>query len=237
MTSSQLNYLKDRCSVRNFTEREVEEDKFEEIIETGQRAPSAGNMQPYSFIVIRDEVKREELYELSEKQNWVKEAPLLIYICVDLRRDKRFHQYFDVEWVESSGIGGLLLPIIDTSLAAQNMVTAAEMLGLGSVFVGNIDPWKGEEVLDLPDDVYPLVLLCVGYPDENPDKKYRWDRSTVTHHDSYEDVSEDEIKAYAEKIEENVGVDIEDYLKKMQEHYDPEELREAFERTNRYFEE
>ncbi|MBS3816213.1 MAG: nitroreductase family protein [Candidatus Thermoplasmatota archaeon] len=239
MTSSQLNYLKDRCSVRNFTEREVEEDKFEEIIKSGQRAPSAGNMQPYSFIVIQGQEKRERLYELSEKQNWVKEAPLLIYICVDLRRDKRFTEYFGGEWADYEGVGRLLFPIIDASLAAQNMVTAAEMLGLGSVFVGTPSehPREVEDLLSLPKGVYPLVLLCIGYPEEEPDKTYKWNSSTVVHYDEYEELKEKYIEDYAETIEEFTGLDIEEYMEKIQEHYDPEELKESFERMNRYFEE
>ncbi len=239
MANSQLNYLKNRCSVRNFSEKEVEEEKFEEIIESGQRAPSAGNMQPYSFIVIRDEEKRKKLYELSQEQNWVKEAPLLIYICVDLRRDKGFTEYFEGEWADHDGLGRLLFPIIDASLAAQNMVTAAEMLELGSVFVGTPTEYPEEidDLLSLPECVYPLVLLCIGYPDEKPEKTYRWSCSSVVYYDEYEELKEEEIEDYAKTIEDFTGLDIEEYMEMIQDHYDPEELRESFERMNRYFEE
>ncbi len=53
-----------------------------------------------------------------------------------------------------------------------------------------------EELLELPDLVYPLLLICIGYPDQDPEKTYRWDTKTVLHYDSYQDVTEEEIERY-----------------------------------------
>ncbi len=239
MEKQPLSYLIDRSSVRKYKDKEVEEEKVEKLIKAAQRAPTAGNMQPYSFILIDDENKRKELYKLSGEQKWVEEAPLVIFACIDLRRDKRFTEYFGGEWADSRDFGRLLFPIIDVSLATQNMVTAAEMIGLGSVIIGTSTehPEKVEELLELPELVYPLILVCLGYPDHEPEKTYRWNSDAVVHRDSYEETSEEQIEKYGEKIEKNRDMKVEKFIKKMEEHYNPDKLRESFQRMTEYFHE
>lgn len=237
MVQEPLSHLRDRSSIRKFEDKEVEKEKVEELIKCGQRAPTAGNVQPYSFIVVEDEEKRQKMYELSGEQQWVKDAPLHIFVCVDLRRDKKFHEYYGGEWADSEGFGRLILPMIDASLASQNITTAAEMMGLGSVMIGTPTehPKKVEELLELPDLVYPLLLICIGYPDHKPEKTYRWDTDTVLHCDTYQDVTEEEIERYGRKIEDHRGMDVEEFIRRLEEHYDPEELKKSFKRMDEYY--
>ncbi|KYK35982.1 MAG: nitroreductase family protein [Theionarchaea archaeon] len=231
-----LGYVLNRRSIRKFKKKKVEKRILDILINAGQRAPTAGNMQPYSFVVITDTTKREKLYQLSWNQEWVK-APLLLYVCIDLRRGNLFTRYYGGKDTSSKGIGHLLFPIIDASLAVENMVIAAEMLGLGSVIVGTPTEYPEEvaELLELPENVYPLVLLCMGYPAENPRNKYRWDPSAVLHYNRYKDITEGEIQTYAQKIEEFTGISGEAFIKKVEEQYPEEELKKAVQRMNKFF--
>jgi len=111
------------------------------------------------------------------------------------------------------------------------------MMGLSSVIVGTPTEYPEEvaRLLQLPKEVYPLVLVCMGYPDETPEKKYRWDTSAVLHYNTYKDVAENHIKKYAEKIEKFTGMTIEEFITKVSKAYPQEELTLAAERMNAFF--
>ena len=232
-----LRFILQRKSIRKFKNKKIKPEILNLLIEAGQRAPSAGNMQPYSFIIIKDNQKREKLYELSWNQECVKGAPLLLYICVDLRRNARFIESLGGRSWRGEGIGKLLFPIIDASLAAENIIIAAESMGLGSVAVGTPTgyPEDVSNLLELPEGVYPLFLLCIGYADESPSPRYRWDSSEVVHDDVYSDVKDSGIQKYAHTITEKLQIDIKSFINKMKNHYSDEILSSTCERMNHFF--
>lgn len=127
----------------------------------------------------------------------MKQASVWIMICADMARQLQLFKLLGVK--TTFGPLSMLVPsIIDAALAAENMVIAAEALGLGSVFIGSV--WdnlkKIAEILKLPRNVLPIVLICLGYPDETPPTRPRWPLKVVLHENKYEMPSKKLMKKY-----------------------------------------
>lgn len=143
----------ERRSIRKYQAKEVEEEKIEKLLEAAVAAPSAGNEQPWHFIVIKDRKRLNHLAEIHPYAKMLKEAPLAIAVCADLNKQK--HQGF---WVQ------------DCSAATQNILLEARSLGLGSVWIG-CHPAEDREkaisdYLNVPEGFKTLSLIAVGYPAE-----------------------------------------------------------------------
>ncbi|MFP4198815.1 MAG: nitroreductase family protein [Halanaerobium sp.] len=147
----------ERRSIRRYQDKNVEEEKIEKLLEAAVAAPSAGNEQPWHFIVIKDRKRLDHLAEIHPYAKMLKEAPLAIAVCADLNKQK--HQGF---WVQ------------DCSAATQNILLEAVSLGLGSVWIGCHPAEKREkavsEYLEVPADFKTLSLIAVGYPAEEKRK-------------------------------------------------------------------
>jgi nitroreductase len=186
MQNPALEYIFQRRSIRKFKPKPVPRELIKKIVEAGQRAPTACGMQAYSFILITDSKLREEIYKAIGKQKCMEEAPAWIIVCADMARQLRLFQVLGVK-TEMSPLSKFVPAVVDAALVAENMVIAAEMLGLGSVFIGSV--WEAMEkiagFLGLPEDVLPLVLVCLGYPDESPPLRPRWPLEAVLHENKY----------------------------------------------------
>lgn len=145
--------LGSRSSTRAFSGRDVEPEKVDRLLESACRAPTAGNLQPWRFYVVRDERVRKALARAAFGQEYVAQAPVVIAVCADL--DVCAHGY--------GSRGEDLYSIQDTAAAAQNVLLAATAEGLGSCWVGAFDEGRAREVLSLPPGIRPLALLAVGY--------------------------------------------------------------------------
>lgn len=152
----------ERRSVRTYTGRDITPDEEERLLRAGMQAPSAGNEQPWHFVVIRS---RDTMQKINESQPYAKmleKAPLCIAVCGD-RRAQRFSYDF---WVQ------------DCSAAIQNMLLEAEHLGLGGVWMGVYPvPERVSNIsalLGLPEDVLPLGLLAFGQPAVHPEPADRF---------------------------------------------------------------
>jgi len=186
-----LDILFNRKSIRKFKSKKVSKKIIDQIIIAGQRAPTACRMEAYSFIIISDINKRSQIIEatVSHKstRKFMHEAPLWIMICVDFERQLTFSRSLGIE-ADFAELSKFILGIIDASLAAENMVIAAEALGLGSCFVGSIwtEPKRVVDIINLPQNVFPFLLLCIGYPDETPVLRPRWPIKAVSHENEYQ---------------------------------------------------
>jgi len=161
-----LQAIHTRRSIRAYTDTPVSDAQVRDIVTAGMAAPSAGNEQPWQFVVIRD---REKLAAISETRTYaemVKDAQVAILVCADLEKLK--HQEY---WVQ------------DCAAATENMLLAAHALGLGSVWIG-IHP-REKRVADfrtlipLPDHIIPFSLLPVGYAGEEKSPAERFDPSRI----------------------------------------------------------
>jgi nitroreductase len=202
--SQLLQILSDRKSIRNFKTIPIPDDVAKKIIETGQRAPSACNLQTYSVVWVRDAEIREKVWNACFAPKDIRKAPLLFVICADVRRLIKVLDYLSHDHCLKHGQGCALklMSIIDATLVAENITIAAECYGLGSVFIGSaLANKKVIEALNLPKGVLPLTLLCVGYSDEQPPTRPRWPLKSVLHVNQYRDVAEKEIESSLEHMD------------------------------------
>ncbi len=196
-----LDLLMGHRSIRKYKKQSVEEEKVKAIIEAAQWSATSGHFQAYTIIRVNDSQKRQAISELAGGQKWVVECPLFLMFCGDLNRSKKNWQGIDPKVLSNTEF--FTMATIDAALAAQNAYTAAASLGLGGVYVGGIrnDIKAVSEVLSLPEYVYPLFGICLGYPAENPGLKPRLPMDVIYKVDDYND-SEDStlIAAYDNEI-------------------------------------
>ena len=159
--------LHERRSARAYTDEPVSAADERAILEAACQAPTAGNQQLYSVVVVRDQAEKDELAVTCDNQPFIATAPLVLVFCVDVRR---WHQAFVAAGAEprEPGVGDFLLALEDTAIAAQNAVVAAHSLGLGSCYIGDILEHREEQarILGCPRHVVPAVMLVIGHPTE-----------------------------------------------------------------------
>lgn len=202
---TRLEVLLKRRSIRRFKKKQVQREIVDKLVKAGQRAPTQSGIQSYSFILITDLEIRERILKTIEPQECMKQAPIWIIICIDFARPLELFKMLGVE-AEFGEVTKLFTGIIDACLAAENIVIAAESLGLGSVFIGRI--WLAlksiAEIINLPKDVLPILLLCIGYPDESPPLRPRWPIGAVLHENLYNMTSNQVMRKYYEEANETL---------------------------------
>jgi nitroreductase len=145
-----LELAKRRASVREYLQKPVENEKLAKILEAARVAPSAANFQPWHFVVVTSEENRQ-LVSSTYQRAWLKEAPVYIIACGD-------HNH---SWKRSDGKDHC---DIDVAIAIDHVTLAATELGLGSCWICNFDAKKCAEILALPANIEPVVILPIGYP-------------------------------------------------------------------------
>ena len=156
-----------RRSVRKYTDRDVSEETVQELLRAAMSAPSGADERPWHFVVIRD---RDVLEMITEYHRWaqmLKEAALAVLVCGDLKFEKVADHWY-----------------LDCSAATENILIAANALGLGAVWLGvypSIERRveKTRELLGIPDHVVPFALISIGYPAEQKTKEDRYDSTRV----------------------------------------------------------
>ncbi|MCD0442431.1 NADPH-dependent oxidoreductase [Glycomyces sp. A-F 0318] len=191
-------------SVRRFTSRDVAEDELAALIAAAQSAPTSSNLQPWSVVAVRDPERKARLAHLAADQAFVAQAPLFLVWIADLGRARRLAERAGTEAAAADYLETTLIGFIDTALAAQNAVVAAESLGLGSVFVGAVRN-RPEEVaaeLGLPPHTVAAFGLAVGEPDpaERADVKPRLPQAAVLHRERYDTAADEHIGVYDERL-------------------------------------
>ncbi|MBN2048947.1 MAG: nitroreductase family protein [Spirochaetales bacterium] len=173
-----LTLIEQRRSLRSYAERPVESETVSAIFRAALRAPTAGAMMLYSIIEIADQTLKDKLAVSCDHQPFIAKAPLVLLFAADYQRwyDLFLHTGIrDRCAAEGSSLrlpeeGDLLLACCDTLIAAENAVIAAESLGLGSCYIGDIlENYEfHRDLLQLPKYVLPVTLLCFGYPKAPP---------------------------------------------------------------------
>lgn len=146
-----IELAKRRYSSRKYLNKKIKTDIIYKVLEAGRIAPSAVNFQPWHFIVVEEEANRKKLWE-TYGQEWIREAPVYIVICGNhkksWKRKKDGKDHCDV----------------DIAIAADHITLQATELGLATCWVCNFDKEKCSEILQLPDNIEPIVILPLGYP-------------------------------------------------------------------------
>jgi nitroreductase len=200
--SETLKLMAAHASVRKYKDQEISSELLEQIITAARQAPTSSNLQAYSIVIVKDKVKKEKLAGYCGDQPWVKNCAVFLAICPDLRRLDKVCQYRGYQ-IQDQHIELLLVATVDAALVAQNILLGAQSLGLGGVMIGAIrnNPAQVCELLNLPDKVFPLVGICLGYPDTKPMIKPRFQPEIVIHNELYDDSGVPElIKEYDSKV-------------------------------------
>jgi len=184
-----IEQLMKHRSIRKFKDKPIPHELLESIIRAGQMASTSSNVQAYSVIVITDRYKRAKIAELAGNQAYVAACPVFLIWCADLYRLSQaaaLHSFDKVHYSDS--VENLLVATVDTALAAQNAAVAAESLGLGVVYIGGIRNHIAAvaEELELPQLVYPVFGMCLGFPDQEPISRPRLPLHSVLQYNSYD---------------------------------------------------
>ena len=192
-----IQSLNERKSVRAYTEQNISEENVRTILEAAAQAPTAGNQQLYTILRISDPEKKHALSVSCDNQPFIEKARLLLIFCADCCK---WYQAFLAAGCKprKPGVGDLLLAVSDASIAAQNAVVAAQALGIGSCYIGDImeNAETQREILGLPKYVFPAAMVVFGYPTEQEirrEKPKTVDMKYVVHENSYHEFSENEL--------------------------------------------
>jgi FMN reductase [NAD(P)H] len=202
LTKEMLNLMYERASCRTFEERDIPDDLLDRVLLAGVHAATGGNLQPWSIIVVRDPGARERLAELNERQWFIRDAPVNLVFCIDWRRLERWAKLSAAPFTADRAFRHFWISFQDTIIAAQCICTAADAVGLGSVYIGTVLECFRElrDMLALPKGVFPVVILALGWPKKTPAVRPKLGLSTVVHREQYAELSnEDLVVAYDEK--------------------------------------
>lgn len=202
--NSVIELLQSHRSIRKFAVKPVDQKIVEELIRAGQSAATSSFIQACTVIQVTDPGTREKLCEVAAGQLYVKESPIFLVFCADMQRHQCACDMHDAVML-SGFTEQFLTASVDCALFAQNVLVAAESLGLGGCYIGALRNNIGEvdTLLGLPDKVYPVFGMCLGYPAQNPEVKPRLPVEVVLKQHRYGDGDDRQlISDYDEKIRE-----------------------------------
>lgn len=193
-----IENLMKRKSVRAFTDQEISSEDKDAILRAAMAAPSAGCQQMYTILDITDQSLKNTLSKTCDNQPFIANAKMVLIFCTD------YQKWYDAFVLagcspRTPGVGDFLLATEDAAIAAQNAVTAAESLGIGSCYIGDImeNYETHKELLHLPDYVFPSLMLVFGYPTTQQTertKPQRADLDFIVHENGYHKFSDEELK-------------------------------------------
>lgn len=184
-----INRLQDHRSVRKYDpEKDVSREQIKEIVTAAMAAPNWINGQQVTVIEIRDKAKKTKLASAAGNQGWIEEAPVFLVFCMDFYRAKLAAEKKGKQFQIVKDIEAVLIGSTDVGIALGTAVAAAESMGLGTVPIGGIrrNSQLVVDLLDLPEYVFPIAGLVVGYPKDIPGKKPRLPLQATFHQEKYE---------------------------------------------------
>lgn len=196
-----IRLLEARKSVRQFVQEPMPREDVETILRAAVQAPSAGNMNLWTIINVTDPDKKLALSKSCDNQPFIATAPLVLVFCADYRRWFEVFKTLDLgEELRRPGEGDFMLAVADTIIAAHASVVAAEALGYGSCYIGDIieNCDTQREILNLPEYVKPVCMAVYGRPTPfqiERKKPPRFDIADVVHENGYRKQDADEMRA------------------------------------------
>jgi nitroreductase len=197
-----IDLLTEHRSIRKFTSSPIDAALFQRLVEAGQAAASSSFLQGVTIMRVTDPNKRAAFKEITGGQAYVEAAPEFLVFCADLSRPMRCcteHGGSPSEGLTEH----FIIATVDVALYAQNVAVAAESAGLGICYIGAIrnNAARSAELLGLPQQVYPVFGMCIGWPDQDPEVKPRLPVSVVLKENSYSiDGEAEAIAAYDEEM-------------------------------------
>lgn len=202
-----MDSIKNRVSIRKYSEQNISDELLTQLLEEAERTPTMGNLQLYSVVVTRSEEGKKKLSPLHFNQPMVMGAPVVLTFCADFRRTTQWCRYRKAD-PGYDNLLSFLNAASDTLLYVQNFCTLAEAEGLGTCYLGTTI-YTSEAIIDalgLPELVFPVATITVGYPDESPAQSDRLPIRAIMHNETYADYDEksiDDLYAEKESLPEN----------------------------------
>lgn len=210
-----IKALAARKSVRSYTDREISSDCKEQILRAATEAPTAGNQQMYTILDITSQELKDKLSVTCDNQPFIATGKMVLIFCADFHK---WYQAFTLAGCSPRrpGPGDFLLAVEDAAIAAQNAVTAAESLGIGSCYIGDImeNYELHRELLHLPEFVFPALMLVFGYPTPQQQEREKPKRAAldfIVHENAYPDFSPEEIR---QNIADLKGSDFDQWMQR-----------------------
>ena len=200
-----LEVIENRRSIRLYDPAPLAEEEKAAILHAALRAPSAGAMMLYTIIEVNDQEKKSRLAETCDHQPFIAAAPYLLLFLADYQRWMDLYQAAGSEQRAAElnipsrqlGEGDLVLALMDALIAARTAVIAAQSLGIGSCYIGDIiENWEVHQALfELPRYTIPAALICFGRPGKTPPGPQvpRFDPKFIVHQDRYRRFTAEEL--------------------------------------------
>lgn len=200
-----LNLMERRRSTRVYSDQPVTREERDAILHAAFRAPTAGNQMLYSIIEVEDQALKDRLAVTCDNQPFIAQAPFVLVFLADYQR---WYDYFQVcrapERADELGlrrrplqVGDFVLAACDALIAAQTAVIAAESLGIGSCYIGDVleNYEEHRRLLDLPPYAMPVAMLCFGYPSKSESawRSPRFEPRFVCFKDRYQRLNADQL--------------------------------------------
>ena len=183
-----LSDILTRRSHRKFKSEPVEKDLLDTLFATAFSAPSKSDLQQACVILVNDENKQQRIANLFPQQHWLAQAPVFMVWCGDSRRIRRLAAWRDHQFANDH-LDAFMNAAVDAGIVMQTFITAAESVGLGCCPVSevrdHINPLSAE--LNLPQHVFPVAGLCLGWPEESSHISLRLPLDVSVKIDSYND--------------------------------------------------
>ena len=203
-----IKTINERVSLRKYDDKEISKEHLDAIIESAIKAPTAGNMMMYSILKITDEKTKEILSKTCDNQPFIKNAPVVLIFLADMQKWYDYFEVCNVENVKSPGMNDFMLGVNDALIACHSAVLAAESLGIGSCYIGDVmeNYEEHKKLLNLPDYTFTAAMITLGYYPENMKRVYRdrFDKEYVVFDEVYNRLSKQELKAMFSDKEENM---------------------------------
>ena len=182
-----MKQMRQHRSIRQYRPDPLPAGMLEAIVSSAQMASTSSYLQYYSVIAVEDADRKAVMADLCGYQKHIRECPVFLVFCADLFRLKRVCEREGTQ-IQTQHVEAFLVAAVDAALLAQNVALAAESLGLGIVFIGGIRNHPAEviEELALPELVFPITGMCVGYPADEPTAKPRLSLPAVLHSERYQ---------------------------------------------------
>lgn len=218
-----------RCTVRAYDPNPLSQKEIDMIIYGAMRAPTAGNMMFYSILEVKNQEMKAKLVKTCDNQPHIAKAPLVLIFLADMQR---WYDYYTISGVpercaninhsyRTPDESDLLLACCDALIAAQNAVITAESMGIGSCYIGDIieNIEVHREMFNLPKWVFPITMLCFGYPMQDPSKriiKSRFPKKFIHFTNSYKRFGEEEFFEMFQNFESDPYIE---YAENLGQHY------------------
>lgn len=197
-----IELLYERASCRSFGEEPIPDETLDVVLAAAAHAATGGNLQPYSIIKVLDSEVRQRLMALCGDQPFIGQAPVSLVFCIDFRRLERWAALEKAPFSARRAFRHFWISFQDVVICAQTVCTAANAMGLGAVYVGTVLECLEElrDLLELPKGVFPVVMVCLGYPRGQLVPKQKLGVDVVVHDEVYREMTDEELlRAYDEK--------------------------------------